>query len=461
MKALDRYIVRSYLTTAILFLLTIMSLRIVMDMFFNMDEFAEKADSFTETASRVFEYYSCQSFAYFAELGGVVVFLSAAFTLARMNHTNELTAMLASGVSLYRVVWPIVLCAMLMGGAIIVNQELIVPHIKHKLARDRDNIPGTESFRIDLMADGNRSVWYATSFRPDEEVMRDLTIAVRDEKPREMARIVGASARPAVRDNQNGWLISEATLFPVGREGNLPTTQRIFTGAGPGAFLRETFKDRPPGTVDYTRLRGLVNPMVEDTRQGLTIRAERLVLTPPVPPDTRPGGRLERPEFTFRSDKKQTLGVFVASSAQWSGGQGEDSGWELTEGMLFYPSDLTASDITIRQSGRWVSYLSSGELSDLLRLKHVPDQEAALLTRHLRVTECANVLIILLLGLPFILSRERDLKTSAGLCLLVVGFFYASVYGFRYVGLSPALAAWLPVLVFGLVAAVTFDSIKT
>ena len=42
--------------------------------------------------------------------------MAAAFTLARMNHTNELTAMLASGVSLTRVIVPMVISAMLMGG---------------------------------------------------------------------------------------------------------------------------------------------------------------------------------------------------------------------------------------------------------------------------------------------------------------------------------------------------------
>ena len=63
---------------------------------------------------------------HFRELGGVIIVASATFTLARMNHTNELTAMMSSGVSLHRVVWPIVLCSMLMGGLILIDSELVI-----------------------------------------------------------------------------------------------------------------------------------------------------------------------------------------------------------------------------------------------------------------------------------------------------------------------------------------------
>jgi len=68
---------------------------------------------------------------------------------------------------------------------------------------------------------------------------------------------------------------------------------------------------------------------------------------------------------------------------------------------------------------------------------------------------------MLLLGLPFILSRERGIKTSAARCLLVVSVFYVSIYVCRYVGLPPEWAAWLPILTFGPLAMVLMDSVKT
>ncbi len=104
MKILDRYIVRNFLYSAGLWLLIFMSLRIVTDLFINMDEFVESDKPFAMAVSDIARYYGYQSLAYFAQLGGVVIVAAATFSLARMNQTNEMVAMLASGVSLHRII---------------------------------------------------------------------------------------------------------------------------------------------------------------------------------------------------------------------------------------------------------------------------------------------------------------------------------------------------------------------
>ncbi|GAG53299.1 unnamed protein product, partial [marine sediment metagenome] len=116
MKILDRYILRNFLTSAVTWFVVFMLMRMVADLFINMDEFAKLDMRFGELVGYVATYYSYQSLAYFTELGGVIIVASAAFTLAMMNHTNELTAMLASGVSLQRVIVPIILCSVLLSG---------------------------------------------------------------------------------------------------------------------------------------------------------------------------------------------------------------------------------------------------------------------------------------------------------------------------------------------------------
>ena len=105
--------------------------------------------------------------------------------------------------------------------------------------------------------------------------------------------------------------------------------------------------------------------------------------------------------------------------------------------------------------------MSTSQLTHLLHLKRVPDPEAALLAKHVRFTEVLNNLVMLLLGLPFILSRERNIKASASLCLAVVATFYCFIYLCRYLGLPPTLAAWLPALVFGPISVVMLDTVKT
>ena len=62
---------------------------------------------------------------------------------------------------------------------------------------------------------------------------------------------------------------------------------------------------------------------------------------------------------------------------------------------------------------------------------------------------------------PFILSRQRNIKASAGLCVLIVGMFYVFIYICRYMGLLDFWAAFLPLLLFGPISVLMLDSVKT
>jgi len=192
----------------------------------------------------------------------------------------------------------------------------------------------------------------------------------------------------------------------------------------------------------------------------LKLSAERLDLDPNATGQSL-AGALKAPRFTFLADNGQTMGIFIADSASWAVDKEGRGHWKLVNGRLFYPSDLTCEDLMLRQSSRWVEYMSSAQLSNLLKLNRLPDQKRARMIKHLRVAEPVNNLIMLLLGLPFILSRERNIKASAGLCLMTIGAFYFFIYASRFIGLPPAWAAWMPILIFAPVAVVMLDSVKT
>jgi len=471
MKILDRYIVRSFLYSAALWFLVLMAMRIITDLFINLDEFIEQKETFAAIAS----YYGYQSFAYFSQLGGVIIVAAATFTLAMMNHTNELAAMLASGVSLHRVIWPIILCAMLLGGLIVADQELVIPRFGDKLARSRDDVAGGRAFRVSLISDGQGAVWFSESYNPTENSMRNPVVALRDSRQRQVAGIFGAAARPGELRGMDGWLIRDAVLAPAGAGGALwphtPDTRAIYTTVGPRKIVEAALSAEPAAAQSTTRGPVVaVRPVgLVDSLYGMSVEADRFALDRPLggpvggelPPGDAPfAGELLRPTFTFRSPERQAMCFFTASSARWQGGEGEGY-WELKDGEAFCPSDLTGQDLALRRTSRWMDYLSSTQLTDLMQLKRAPDPDAVRLVRHIRVTDPVNNLILLLLGLPFILSRERDIKASASLCLLIVGTFYAFIFLCRYMGLPPAWAAWLPILLFGPVAVVMLDSVKT
>jgi len=118
--------------------------------------------------------------------------------------------------------------------------------------------------------------------------------------------------------------------------------------------------------------------------------------------------------------------------------------------------------LVLQGSSRWLDFMSTSALADLIALGRVRNEPAARLTYNTRVTLPIDNIIMLLLGLPFILSRERNIKASAALCLLVTASFLVFVYLCQYTLTDqPLIAAWLPVLIFGPLSVVMLDAVKT
>jgi lipopolysaccharide export LptBFGC system permease protein LptF len=128
------------------------------------------------------------------------------------------------------------------------------------------------------------------------------------------------------------------------------------------------------------------------------------------------------------------------------------------------PISLSPEELRLRQVASWVDYLSLGELRALQRAGTANIAQVVHLM-HVRVTTLVVYVLMLMLGLPLLLRRDpKDLASHAGLCLVVLlacfGFSFLCHYVVVY-DKSPALPAWLPILVFGPVAVLLWDAVKT
>lgn len=120
----------------------------------------------------------------------------------------------------------------------------------------------------------------------------------------------------------------------------------------------------------------------------------------------------------------------------------------------------------VTRGGSWYLYASTPRLRELLARPDPRRQPEVAVIFHMRLTRPLVGIILVLMGLARIL-RDPNLHVfvSAGMCLILVALFYAAIYVCRYLGendyVAPALAAWLPVLLFGPLALVQFDAIHT
>lgn len=189
LSILDRYLLRSLIVNYVIAVAVMLSLYVVLDMFVNMDEFTEAGYPALTVLSNIVDYYAANLLLYYSQLSGVITLFACAAVLARMRKLNELTAILASGVSLYRVARPVFIFAVVITGVLIVDTELLIPRVAHKLARDHDDADGKRAYEVWFLRDRDGASLSAGKFRPthrdsqgqDEPILERLLVLFRDE----------------------------------------------------------------------------------------------------------------------------------------------------------------------------------------------------------------------------------------------------------------------------------------
>ena len=207
MKILDRYVAKNFLIGYVISFGVLIGLRIIIDLFVNLDEFAEHADLGTLAVMKnIFSYYSLHAMLYYRDFAGMITVVAAAFSLGKMVRSNELVAVMASGVSLKRVIAPIIILAIIFAGVLVVDQEFIIPPLADKLVRSHDSKPGEESYDFWFIADKQGALLCSQRFDVASSTMYKPTIITR--KPTGQTglwEVTGRiSAEKAVYNQQEG-----------------------------------------------------------------------------------------------------------------------------------------------------------------------------------------------------------------------------------------------------------------
>jgi lipopolysaccharide export system permease protein len=234
-RILDRYLLRSFLTNYLMALFVLISLYVVLDLSFNSDEFTEAitegADqggsymrSLSQVAVNIADYYFFNIPLYFSQLSGVITLFAGCVTLARLQRQNEVTAILSSGTSLYRLAMPIILAGLVMNGLLVFDQEILLPSIAPKLARPRDNVEGARTWDLWCLKDRDGRLFSARKFSPKEQEIAGLTVIERFNDPGDpvnydQLRSVIRADRAKWDEQKGGWdLTQRGILLEVGRQ---------------------------------------------------------------------------------------------------------------------------------------------------------------------------------------------------------------------------------------------------
>lgn len=180
MKKLDKYVAKNFLIGYAIAFCVLMGMRIITDLFVNLDEFTESDKlSSLNVMKNIFTFYSLNSLLYFRDFAGMITVVAAAFSFGKMVRSNELVAVMASGVSLKRTIGPIIFLALLLTGLLVIDQEFVIPPLADKLVRGHDDIPGQETYDVRFISDENGSLIFSQRYEVETSTLYNPTILLR------------------------------------------------------------------------------------------------------------------------------------------------------------------------------------------------------------------------------------------------------------------------------------------
>jgi lipopolysaccharide export system permease protein len=288
MTLLDRYIARQFITNVVLLLVLLFAVVVVIDFSLNFDEFTDLAEKligqrgWSDTVvnrgllavTLVADLWWPRLFQLFHYMAGLVMVGAMGFTCVQFVRHRELVAILAGGISLHRVIRPLVIVAVVLTGVQLADTEIALPRLAPLLTRDKTDAGKHEmgAARVPLTADGRGRLLYARSFDFDREMIEGLWVWERDAQGLMTRRIRAASAHW-----ENGvWVLTEG----VAEE------RRAGTRAGEPARpveVRSIETDLDPTALRLKRFEGYSSNLSMGQITGMLERLRSL----PVPPVQR------------------------------------------------------------------------------------------------------------------------------------------------------------------------------
>ena len=244
MKVLDRYIIRLFLVNFVLLLVVLLSIFALIDFIADVDEFLKAGRMRAERSGRsvlwetllaVGGYYGPTITLLYVYFSGLIVVGAMGFTLTQMQRHRELTALMGSGISLYRVAAPVLVAGFALNLATLPVQELLLPELAPALLRRKSRLADERvtTFPVSFTRDRDNNLLYAAAYdpTPGSEELRHVQVLERGERAVANTRLTAERATWTRQDDVPGW--------------SLEGGERVFSSMGEDAMAR------PPERVTF------------------------------------------------------------------------------------------------------------------------------------------------------------------------------------------------------------------
>lgn len=228
MKIIDKYMVKGFLSPLIwcLFIFTIMA--VIIDIFSFIDDIVRFKIPFSAIAA--FEIYYTPSV--FIQIAPMAALLSSIFILSNLNKNNEITAMKSSGISLWRIMTPLIIIGLLMSVFVFIVNERVIPtssRVASAIRRDelekekRKDQQAKILQNIAIYGAGNRII-FARNYDTEKKTLSDIIIHEHDKSENLTSKI---TAQSGVWTGY-GWRFYKVTMWSIDNSGKILGEPQFF-----------------------------------------------------------------------------------------------------------------------------------------------------------------------------------------------------------------------------------------
>jgi lipopolysaccharide export LptBFGC system permease protein LptF len=474
-RRLDRYVGFSFLWHFVLSLVAVVGLYVVIDTFRNLDDFLEK-EGIVGKIRCILIYHAYQIPVLLTQFLPLVTLLAGIISLSRLARYNELNAMKAAGVSMRRALAPILLASLAIGALSAANQELLVPTMEagildaRTLLRPKDVHKGL--YVYDRKA--NTTLWV----KELQNAAAGIEIRGLQVIPKAPSHPGKNTGGPRIRGASAVWVghwlfISEGeTLNAEGQwqrfqcrdsaDGSRPRKYEVLATDVEAAAVKETIGSPLP-RIEASLGGAPVEVTFANAKYTLAY-GFRLICE----------GQLNRTIEEEGTDVPIHIRPALWLHGEWIGCASsyrvsQQRRHEITYDGEPLPFKMTPHEITRNNQDPMLK--SFRELLAQAKTPIPERRQIILVTLHGRVAFPFASFILLLVAFPLLFQREggRSTWVGVGLALLVSVSFYFVNSTFQLAGQAadgvfadaPALAAWLPLIMFGIAGVILTARMET
>ena len=220
MKIVDKYLLRTFLLPFVYCLAAFTVLYVVIDLFANLDEILK---SKTDIDIIVY-YYMLFVPLIFVQTTPIAVLLSTLYSLGNLNRHNEIIAMRSSGMSLLRIIYPLLFFGLILSLTVFTVNDKLVPKsakisskIKKQHIDKAPNLKGSSAFYNIALYGANNMIIYAGAIDISKNQMSDIIIYKQNEDQGIQSKI---SAKSGQWDERR-WTFYDVLMYNVDSSGKI------------------------------------------------------------------------------------------------------------------------------------------------------------------------------------------------------------------------------------------------